>query len=211
MTMETDDPAIGREKFAELRGEVVWWRALAITALVVGATVAFLLVREVRSHRADNARMDVLQQQIQAMGNVLKGSRVDDLPMVGVDGGATRTDFASAPLTLIILLSGHCAACESAAPAWAQVAARAAREGIVTWVVVIDAGERPEDSLRWAGMTPWAVPGAERTWMRGVPGVPAAVLVDSAGVVRETWVRPIGPAEVEGVVASVQLELQRRP
>lgn len=206
-----EQPAGTESQIATLRSEVAWWRGLSIAMLVVGVAVAFLLVREVRSHNTDNARMDVLQKQIDAMGKVLKDTRVEDLTLVNAQGEAASTDFSSAPLTLVILLSNHCSACESSAPAWAMVSSQAQAEGVPTRMIVTDAGAKPEPSQRWAGLVPHIARDAERTWLRDIPGVPSGVLVDSGGVVRQTWVRPLSPADVEGVVASVKLELQRVP
>ncbi len=194
-------------RVSELRGEAAWWRGLAIALLVVGAVVAWLLVREVRSHNSDNARIDVLQKQIEAMGSVLRGTRVEDLTLLGAQGSRNSTVFDAAPLTLVVLLSNHCTACETAAPAWAQVVARLSSEGVPSWMIVTDPGNVVEDSSRWAGLAPYSVPDADRTWLRGVPGVPSAVLVDQHRVVRATWLRPIGPSDVDGVVQVVREEL----
>lgn len=193
---------------AALKSELGWWRSLAIMMLVVGGIVAFLLVREVRSHRADNARLDVLQRQIEAMGGTLLGSRVDDLALVDAAGGTGSTAFADTPMSLVVLLSTQCPSCEASAPAWAQIAGKLAREGVPTRMIVVDAGGAPQDAPKWAGLTPHGVRDAERTWLREVPGVPAGVLVDNAGVVRRVWLKQLDASEVDRVVAGVVGDLK---
>jgi thiol-disulfide isomerase/thioredoxin len=196
---------------ATLRGEVAWWRGLAAALLVAGSAVSFLLVREVRSHKADNARFEELQKQVDAVGGSLLGSRVEDLVLIDVAGVAASTSFASSPMSLIVLLSEHCPACETSAPAWAQVEAKLGGEGVPARLVVVNAALPPTDHPRWAGLAPHAVPDAGGTWLRRVPGVPAGVLVDSAGVVRRLWMRPIAGSEVDDVVQEALREVARPP
>ncbi|MFO0831484.1 MAG: hypothetical protein U0637_06535 [Phycisphaerales bacterium] len=196
---------------AALRGEALWWRAVAVLLLVLGGVMALLLVREVRSHRADNERFEVLQRQVEALGGTLLGQRVDDLTLVGPGGEVLQTSFAGGPCTLVVLLSEHCGACEASAPAWAQVTAKLGAEGVRTCMVVSDSGSPPQALARWAGLAPHAARDAERTWLRQVPGVPAGVLVDSGGVVRRLWLRPISGEDVEGVVGAVRQELAAPP
>ncbi|HEX2837075.1 MAG TPA: hypothetical protein VHN77_03000 [Phycisphaerales bacterium] len=204
----TDAPQEPAAQLAALKGELGWWRSLAIVMLIVGGGVAFLLLREVRSHRADNAQLDVLQKQIEAMGGTLLGSRVDDLALVDAAGAIGSTAFAGSPLSLVVLLSTQCPSCEATAPAWAQIAGKLEQEGVPTRMIVVDAVGAPQDAPRWAGLTPHGVRDAERTWLREVPGVPAGVLVDSTGVVRRVWLRQLDASEVDRIVAGVVSDLR---
>lgn len=204
----TDAPQDATAEVAAMKGELQWWRSLAVVMLLVGGVVAFLLVREVRSHRADNARLDVLQKQVEAMGGTLLGARVDDLMLVDAAGGTGSTGFADSPMSLVVLLSTRCPSCEASAPAWAHVAAKLELEGVPTRMIVVDAGGAPQDAPKWAGLTPHGVRDAERTWLREVPGVPAGVLVDGGGVVRRVWLRQLDAAEVGRIVAAVMGDLR---
>lgn len=171
---------------------------VACTGLCV---LVLLLARENRRLKGELARVGM------AVGagvgsapavTLAVGTEVGPLPLVDAEGAASELAFGEGPATLVLMLSGSCGYCAEALPAWNDLAERAARWGVRAAAVQIDGPPGGNPEYRLVLRTPIAfVPGAAGTWLRGIPSVPAVVLIDGEGVVREVSVAELTPERVE--------------
>lgn len=110
------------------------------------------------------------------------------------------------PGTVLFLFSGACGACDQALPLFASLAARHGPSGLECIAVQIDASGPDALAHTDMGVTVRGIPGAERTWLRRVPLVPAILIIDHDGVLIRAWFgAPDEPqwAEIEHEVAKL--------
>lgn len=89
--------------------------------------------------------------------------------------------------TVLYIHSAACGACEEFMPEFAALAATHRAKGVEFIAVQTDAAA-PADLKR--ADVPFAlrgVPGAERSWMRRIPLIPAVLIVDHRGILRAAW------------------------
>jgi len=89
--------------------------------------------------------------------------------------------------TIILATSGGCQTCEASLPAFDLLARTHADQGIVVTAIQIDAMKLSELKPAPPSLPIVMVNDAPSTWLRRIPLVPAVIVIDSQGAVRQTW------------------------
>jgi len=157
----------------------------ALSVLVVLLAVQNLrLKKQLSQHAHGGAPENALHE----------GEPFTGLSLVGWDEQSRPIEFGQGESrTLMLIFSTSCGACEVTFPIWEQVVAGLAEESKVRVVgVQTDAPrEAPQDSggLMTEALTfPVSLVDYDASpIMARIPGVPATVLVDAAGIVEKVW------------------------
>ena len=185
-----DSPVSPPESPAEYRMPMFWKAFIGFLMVACAALCmqVIWLTREIRSlHSAGSEAVE----SAGAAGLTI-GERLTTLTPMGLaptDGAANPLDFADGrPGTLLVLVGGACETCTLTLPYFNTLRGMWADSGVEFVGVELDATDPAQlHHTAHAEFPMLCVEHGEKTWLRRVPLVPAAVLIDNQGVVRRTW------------------------
>lgn len=125
-------------------------------------------------------------------------------PLKLMDSSGTESVLAfdgSAPATLILVGETGCPHCEKSLPVWEAAIQKASNARLRVVAIELD-GTTPEKLRRAGSSLAFFGPVGPRkdTWLREVPIVPAAFLVDARGVILRSWLGELGEHQSEDAV-----------
>jgi hypothetical protein len=116
------------------------------------------------------------------------GRALAPVALIDPRGAPVAMTFAGqAPATLVLVISGSCPHCENTIPVWGVQIGRASNARLRIICIQVDA-PAPEFFAKLE--QPWPLYGTVKDkagWLRDVPVVPAAFLVDARGEITHTW------------------------
>ncbi len=119
-------------------------------------------------------------------------------------------DWAASEQTLLLALSERCHFCSESAPFYQRLMREKAMPGSPRFVAVLPQEvKRGQAYLSNLGV---AVDDVKQSTLNaiGVSGTPTLILVDSAGVVKETWVGKLVPAQEDDVLRRLRADRAAR-
>lgn len=161
---------------------ITWFTGFLILATLVLSVLVIVLARHNRQLRGETAAL----RQLAGDSALFPGELLAWLDSFGPS--STGTDATDAltlvdgrPGTILLLYSGTCGACEVVMPRFAALAARHRASGLACYGIQIDAKSPADLTHTDLGVDVRGVPGAERSWLRRIPLVPAIVILDHEG------------------------------
>lgn len=187
-----------------------WFTGFLILATLVLSVLVVVLARHNRQLRGEAAAL----RQLAGDSALFPGELLASLESFGpasTEASAPSTETTQNALTLVdgrpgtilLLYSGTCGACEVVMPRFAALAARHGASGVACYGIQIDAKSPAELTHTDLGVDVRGVPGAERSWLRRIPLVPAIVILDHEGAL----VRGIYGAPDENQWAQIERDL----
>jgi hypothetical protein len=174
----------------EIESQPVRRRSPFVAAVVAACLgLAALDVALVLRSRGLSARVLELERAVLAArsAELGAGQLIAPLTLLDAEGGVVRVpDPDAGGATLLLVSSGSCEHCDDVAALWEELARSAEGSGLRVLGLVLDAtpAELRERAAPWPELAPgpdsWAL-------VRRLPGVPAALLVDDAGLVLEAF------------------------
>jgi hypothetical protein len=210
----SDETVKPKPATTRLPATFVAFTAFCMLACVVLAYQVVSLRREVTRLRGEVAvRPAQLPEAMTKAGGgaVVVGESVPDLVAVDCDGAAVLVNGSNALAfrdgrfaTIMLATSGDCDACGYSLPAFDVLA----RENIATGVTVVGVqinAMKGEELKSSPGNLPMVmVPDAANSWLRRIPMVPAVIVIDGQGAVRQTWFGTLSAAQQEELAATVR-------
>lgn len=177
--------------------------------LVIACSALAVLVVMLASQNAELKEQIAAASRAPSVDALGEGDAVGPVGLVDARGGETELRFDEAgPATLVLVVSGTCDFCARTVPVWNGLFAGLPPERLR--VVGIEVGGPPGGtaSLGYGLRVPLhTAPGAGSTWLRRIPMVPAAVLVNPGGVVAKVWLGEPGEADRREMAALAAGEL----
>lgn len=182
---------------------------LACAALCV--QVLMLRTENARLRQSPPAPAEALERAGSAGLNV--GEALAPLEVVARRDGSAQASDTPAPdlqfgdgraLTMLVVVSAACEQCAWSMPYFRAVAATNAPRGVQSAAVEIDARATAMHHDGTADLPVLAVRGAEATWLRRVPMVPAVLLVDDRGVLVRSYFGVLSPRQQEELEAFIR-------
>ena len=170
--------------------------ALAVASLGLCVLVT-LLATQNRELKAELARVTVPP----APESLRVGTVMKPLELVARDGAAFPLRFGSGQAaTLVLVVSGDCGHCEKMLPIYDEVVVRVSNPKLRVVAIQLDA-KNPADLEPTPATLPAYMPvEGGKTWLRDLPVVPAAFVVDRAGVITHEWLGEIPDADRDGIL-----------
>lgn len=161
--------------------------ALAVASLGLCVLVT-LLARQNRELKAELSRVSVPRApESLTVGKTLK-------PLALLDREETFFTLEFGPVrhaTLVLVTSGGCPHCEKMLPVYDEVITRVGNPNLRVVVIQTDAKSAAELEPMPGTLMAYAPIEGGKTWLRDVPVVPAAFLVNKAGVITHEWLGEI--------------------
>ena len=185
MAESAPPPTDGREVAhspAAPRG-ITWFTGFLVLATLALSVLVIVLARHNRQLRGEAAALRQLAGDSALFPGELLAS-LDSFAPEGTPPDSAQNALAlidGRPGTILLLYSGACGACEVVMPRFAALAARHGASGLACYAIQIDAKSPAELTHTNLGAEVRGVPGAERSWLRRIPLVPAIVILDHEG------------------------------
>ncbi len=184
---QTDARADGGSAAAAVRGLRWTVGALAVASLGLCVLVT-LLAKQNRELKAELSRVSVPP----APDSLAVGKNMKPLELLARDGSPFSLSFGSGqPATLVLVISGGCPHCEKMLPFYDEVLAKVNNAKLRVVAIQTDAKGPAELETVPATITAYVPVEGRKTWLRDVPVVPAAFLVNKAGVITHEWLGEI--------------------
>lgn len=198
MAESASTPTDGREVAqspAAPRG-ITWFTGFLVLATLALSVLVVVLARNNRQLRAEAVALRQLAGDSALFPGELLASLDSFAPPTApnttpTDGSALPASNDAAqnaldlvdgrPGTILLLYSGACGACDVVMPRFAALAARHGASGVACYAIQIDAKAPADLTHTNLGVDVRGVPGAERSWLRRIPLVPAIVILDHEG------------------------------
>lgn len=185
-----------------------FWKAFIGFLMVACAGLCFQVLWLVRENRSLQHAASEAVESAGAAGLTI-GERLTTLTPMGFapsTDAANPLDFADGrPATLLVLVGGACETCTLTLPYFNTLRSMWADAGIEFVGVELDATDPAQLHHTAHAQFPMVcVEHGEKTWLRRVPLVPAAVLVDNQGVVRRTWFGVLSARQQEELAAALE-------
>lgn len=195
--MATEAP--GPTEVTRDRGKRDPFTVFLVVACIALSVLVFLLARENRRLKADLSQAAAGQMPADSLK---PGDAVEPLALVADGGKPSRLDFsAEGPRTLLLVFSTHCPACEKTLPIWNDLLASGLPRDLRAVGVRTDrekAGAATGTVLTAGLHFPVFAPQDPSPPLLGkIPYIPAAVLLDSRGLVVKVWVGIPGDAQIK--------------
>lgn len=161
------------------------WMAGALAVASLGLCVLVtMLAKQNRELKAELARATVPP----APDSLSVGQKMKPLELVARDGAAFPLKFGpDQPATLVLVVSGDCGHCEKMLPFYDEVLAKVNNAKLRVVAIQTDAKKPADLEPMPATITAYLPVEGRKTWLREVPVVPAAFLVDKAGTITHEW------------------------
>jgi len=187
------------------RGDGWFTNALAVACVALAVLVILLAVqnRSLKRELADtHGALDRPTLEV--------GDEVGALTVADDDGASYALDWSANSRSVVLVFTSTCPACAETLPTWDALAGRLAGRGNVRIVgIQLDRG-LPSSGASAAipqGAHPFPIYGIEREANRAfldlVPYIPATIVVDATGTVREARFGVLDDDAVDAVVAAV--------
>lgn len=167
------------------------FNAFLLLSTVALAVLCVLLTLENR-----RLKSEVVARRAAAIAESIKpGDQVTGLTLIRSDASVRTLQFGGdgAKPALVFIMAAGCGYCEEAIPAWDRVLTElgAGGESASQWLHVVavqtDASEPAELKTLPPSIPVCLAQDARSTWLRRINIEPAAVLIDSGGIVLKTW------------------------
>lgn len=157
--------------------------------------LTLVLVRQNRDLRNQREAAEVELLRERTRGSLGPGEKADSLTIIGPDGGESAFQFAAPRPTLLLLVSGACPHCDEAAPIWEKILDQTSTRDLATGAAetarllcIQSDAVRPDQLKPSRGpIVPRIAKDGERTWLRKLGAIPAAVYIGPDGVVKKAW------------------------
>lgn len=191
---------------------------LTLACAALCAQVLMLRTENARLRQSPPAPAEALERAGSAGLNV--GESLAPLEVVARRDGSAQASDTPAPdlqfgdgraLTMLVVVSAACEQCAWSMPYFRAVAATHAPLGVQSLAIEIDASATAMHHDGTADLPVLAVRGAETTWLRRVPMVPAVLLVDDRGVLVRSYFGVLSPRQQEELEALVRERTSASP
>lgn len=157
--------------------------ALAVASLGLCVLVT-LLAQQNRELKAELSRVSVPR----APDSLAVGKSLTPVELLARDGSPFALSFGPGqPATLVLVVSGGCPHCEKMLPFYDEVLAKVNNAKLRVVAIQTDAKKPADLEPMPATLTAYVPVEGRKSWLRDVPVVPAAFLVDKAGTITHEW------------------------
>jgi len=161
--------------------------ALAVASLGLCVLVT-LLAKQNRELKTELVRVTVPP----APDTLSVGKVMRPLDLIARDGAAFSLKFGSGqPATLVLVVSGGCGHCEKMLPLYDEVIAKVNNLKLRVVAIQTDAKKPADLEPIPATLTAYLPAEGGKSWLKELNVVPAAFLVDQAGVITHEWLGEI--------------------